>query len=534
MWLQFFLENTHFAINLFAALVFFAIFWLYFDAWLGRKSKAEGIKIFGYLLLSLSYVIGATLIESTVITSPSFNSQINALLVALLRIPGFVLIIISQGINPLMEKPQTTGLNTERTASAGFLTGATSLNIFWLFSYPILSFTTGLMYLIRATVGLEDHLKKVALGFFLLSLADFVGLAEIWRGSDNVTLFNFAKPFGIAWVLEQTFLLLAVLLLGKWVLGYLLKRIQSQLFMVFSISILIIFLLTTVSFTFLLLNNLQKDNLKKLETDVKVLNFAIDSKKAEALSDAEVVAQNSVVITALDNKDRSSLANFSQSFLLTKKHSSLVITNENGQVVARGEDSKRIGESLSSDSLIKRALLGNKGSSVISNDGVLAPQVYVRAGVPIKSKDKIIGVVVTSSILDNAFVDGVKGATGLQTAIYGGNKLSATTTVSADSKSRPIGIKESSKIVNEVVLTKGQPHSGGVNLLNVPYFAAYLPLKDIDNNPVGMLFVGSGQIEVLKAAGQSVELTFIVTVVLLLLAIFPAYFISRYIANQVR
>jgi len=61
-----------------------------------------------------------------------------------------------------------------------------------------------------------------------------------------------------------------------------------------------------------------------------------------------------------------------------------------------------------------------------------------------------------------------------------------------------------------------------------------LPLKDVDNNPVGMLFVGKPQVGVLQAAGRSIEMTFLVAVILLVLSIIPAYFISKYLTNQIR
>ena len=41
MWLQFFLENLRFAINLFAGFVFFAVGWLYFDVRQEKRNQKE-------------------------------------------------------------------------------------------------------------------------------------------------------------------------------------------------------------------------------------------------------------------------------------------------------------------------------------------------------------------------------------------------------------------------------------------------------------------------------------------------------------
>ena len=116
--------------------------------------------------------------------------------------------------------------------------------------------------------------------------------------------------------------------------------------------------------------------------------------------------------------------------------------------------------------------------------------------------------------------------------MYASNVRSATTFVASDGKSRLIGNREESPVIKSTVLGDGKPYTGAISILNVPFFAVYLPLKDSDGVTVGMLSVGSLQVGVLQAAGRSIELTFLVTVILLLLSILPAYYVSRYIAYQ--
>jgi hypothetical protein len=270
-----------------------------------------------------------------------------------------------------------------------------------------------------------------------------------------------------------------------------------------------------------------------LNTNVKVLNFAIEGKKSELLSDVQVVAQNPAIVTAVTVKTRKTLADFSQDFLLAKKESTLVITSEVGQVLARGEDRERAGESLSEDPLVKRALLGESAASVVTRDGVLSPEISVRAATPVKDQGKIVGVVLAGSLIDNAFVDGLKTATGLDSSVYGDNQISASTITSADGKTRLSGIKEEHTNIKTKVLKNGESYTGAVTLLQSPYFAAYLPLKDVDSNPVGMLFVGRPQYSVLQTAGRSIELTFLVTATLIVLCVFPAYKVAKYLADQI-
>jgi hypothetical protein len=532
MWSQFLLENAHFAVNLFTALVFFAVFWLYYDAWSQNKAFKEGMRIVGFLLLSLSYVIQATSVEGSILEASLLGSTTNILLVAITRIAGYGLLLAILAFDPLEPRPE----HKKRShAQAIAMLPGMSLAILSVPQalYPILAVITGFLYLRRATVGLEDHLKPVAYSFFLLSISEFISLASLFRDTNNIAVYQLASSFGPFWILQHLVLLAAAVGFGWWVFGYLLKQFEVQLFMILTTAVLGIFLVTTVTFTGLLLKNIQDENLHELETDVKVLNFAVESKKAELLSDAQVVAQNPQIIQGVVDKARKSLADLSQDILIAKKESSLVIVGDSGQVLARGEDRDRSGDSLSDDPLIKRALRGESTSSVVTRDGVLASEVSVRAATPIKQNGVLVGVVMTGALIDSAFVDGLKKATGLETAIYGDNQISTSTLLGPDGKSRLIGLKEEHAAIKSTVLTRGESYTGSVNLLQRPYFGAYMPLKDVDNNPVGMLFVGKPQITVLQTAGKSIELTFLVTVLLLVTSVVPAYFVSKYIANQI-
>jgi methyl-accepting chemotaxis protein len=97
---------------------------------------------------------------------------------------------------------------------------------------------------------------------------------------------------------------------------------------------------------------------------------------------------------------------------------------------------------------------------------------------------------------------------------------------------RWIGVKETSNTVQNTVLKQGQTFKGILSIQNRQYLAVFTPLKDINNNIIGMIFIGQPQVAILEAAGRSVELTFVVTALLLIVSIIPAYLISKYLARQ--
>jgi hypothetical protein len=550
--LQFLGQNLHFTISLLAMLVSFAVFWLYFDAWSGNRSLKEALKWGGFLFISLSFLVHSTTIEQTVLGS-SLMGEASEAVGVVLRLVGYLLLIWGQIIDPLMPKPEMEGLGLggePREGASGIEVSKPEavipdkpgmpavlpvLSVGSKLALPMSSFTIALLYFRRATTGLERHLRPVAISFGFLALSDMLSLATTLRGSSNVLIHDLMAPFGVVWTLEHVLLALYSIVLGRWVWRYLTKRFQSQLFMIFTSFTMLAFLITTLSFTFLLIRNIQNESLNNLKTATSVLGYAIDGKKTETMSGAEVVAQDPAVQQAVAARDHAKLTSLTSNYLELKKQSSLVITSDSGQVLLRAEDPSRYGDSISSDTLVRRALIGEASSSVTAKEDVIAPLIYIRTATPIRdSGSKIIGVAIAGIVADNSFVDGIKHSTGLDSAIYAGNVRSATTFLSPDGKSRLVGIKENHSVVKSTVLKKGKTYEGALSISNRSYLAVYAPLKDVDNVPVGMLFIGKPQASILLIAGHSIELTFILAAVLILLAVAPAYYISRYLARQLR
>ena len=544
---QFFAQNMHFAITLFAALVFFAVFWLYFDAWLGLGHRTDRsiLKWGGFAVLSMSFIIDATVIEQTNFGNSLFGDTAG-LVATIMRLASYLAIILSELLDPLQKKPNNnrdviqeiaaedatvTPTTPAPAASAAVLSTGNAFGTAFLL--PLGALTIAALYWRRATVGIERHLKPVAYAFGFLFIAELLDLAQLLRGTDNPTLFSLVSAFGPLWIAAHLALFCASVAMGRWVWKYLTERFLSQIFMTFVGVVLAIFLLTTVSFTFLLLRNIQDDSLNNLATATNVLGYALDSRKATTQADAESVAADPAVIGAIGARNHQRLDSLTSTFLATKKQSSLIITTGDGQVLLRAEDPARWGDSISSDTLLRRALIGTTSSTVESQSGVLAPVISIRSIVPVKnSSGTIVGTVSVATTIDNAFVDGIKHATGLEAAIYSGNTRAATTFTGPDGTSRWIGVKETDATVQNTVLKHGQTYKGSLDILNRGYLAVYAPLKDADHAVIGMLFIGQPEITALQTTSYLVRLTFIVSVILLAVSVIPAYMIARHITKQ--
>lgn len=530
MWTQFILQNAHFALNIFAALVFFAVCWLYYDAWsLRKKDYLTGVRAIGFLLLSLSYLAHAATVETTFLSTALLSDNILEILIPILRTVSYGLIITTLALEPLMPKPKITDPYAPPTSNG-------TAGAWWPYlgmGYPVYAIATACLYWRRATTGLERHLKPPAISFLIVGIGELFGLAEFGRHTTNIDVYNLVAPFGLLWMISHICLLAAMVVLVRWVFGYLLKRFETQLFFIFTTTIVIIFLFITIAFTSILTQNLSAASMSRLSTDAKVLSYAIDSKKAASLSDAQVIARDPQVVSSVMKSDRKILTEITGRVILGKKQSFLVIVNKNAQVLVRGENPDRYGDSLSSDSLVARALANESLTSLEVHEGVIAPEISVRAATPIVDGTTVVGAVLVGTQLDNAFLDGINKSTGLEASLYGGAQLSATTFKTADGVTRPVGITLPGWKVRQTVVDRGQMYTGSINLMNRPYFAAFMPLSDHTKTVLGMVSVAEPQLSILTTVGHSIEMTFLVAIILLVISVFPSYYISKYLAKQI-
>ncbi len=538
MWMQFFAQNVHFAINLFAALACMGIAWLNIDSW-SNHHKFKQIFIWaGFAALSLSFLLQATIIEQSVLGKSILGSW-TAGSIVVCRLVAYLLIVIGQLVDPLQAIPENKGLELDEPdkskASKAPAAPAlvTYLSVGFKALLPLGGLAAAFLYWRRATTGLERHLKPVARAFLFFAISDLIALAALLRGTTNPVFYTWVAAFGFIWWAQQIALLIGVIILGMWTWGYLVERFFSQLFMILTSMIVVVFLLVSVGFTGLLLRNIRAQSLTNLKTAANVLNYALAAKQGETASASQQLADNTGIATAITNNDREKLKALTTNYLSDKKLTDLIITSDAGQVLLRAQDTDRWGDSLSDDALVKRASLGVNQSTILVTDGVNSPNVQVRSASAVHdSSGNVIGSVTSVLNLDPAFVDGIKKSTGLQSSIYGGGTLAATTLTTQDGKTRPVGVKLSNNAIKNKVLTKGETYTGEVNLQNRRMLAAFLPIKDVDNATVGMLLVAEPQSDILFTAGRSVELTFILTAVFLLLSTLPIFFIVKTLTKQ--
>lgn len=513
----------HFALAVFSGFVFLLGGILFLDSWTLDKGKKELlIRAAGFASLAIAAGIRASSLETPLFV---FSERV-AITV------GLFLVLASVLIGPLL-LPPSKQKGEKKKKKAPIILPIISTALIPLTA--ALNFAIAAVYFVRATTGYDKQMKPLVWAFVSLGVAETLRALTAWSSAAVIFWSRLLEPFGFVWNLDELFEFVGVLIIAIWAWGYIRFRLRPQLFAMTVALSMIVFLLTTSFFVFMLLKNLERDTLAHLNTDINVFAYSLDNLKDKVLANTQAVAQNSEVRQAFVERDRNKLYQLASDYLVAQEANSLVIALGNGEVLMRAEDRERANDNIFNDSLTKEALAGEAVAAVFFQEGITMPKVSVRTAVPIYKNGvsgQIIGVVRSDLLIDDAFVDSVKSATGLDTTVFGGNKRAATTFLAADGKSRYSGTLETNKKVLSTVFNNGKVYVGKVQVLNQPYYAAYSPLEAADEQIGGMLFVGTPQNTLVDTAEDSIRLTFFGSVMMIILSLIPAYFFSKFLQEQ--
>lgn len=519
MLIQFLFFNiANFSLSVFTAFVFFATGLLYLDSWqVDKPKKTPLVRSIGFFLLAIAAIINAAPLSIAIVTTVTELS----------KIAGLAIIFFSLFKEPILNTPKKSKL----AFAIPFVLPAFNLALVPLST--ILMLLIAIWYFRQSTEGKEKQRRFAGFAFLFLALAEFISVSYFWADTTNVFWSKLLAQFGIVWSIQHIFELIGIIILAIWTWGYIRFRLSIQLFVTTVALILSIFLITTFFFTFLLLNNLETDTLSHLKTDVRVVQYSIEQLQAEALASTTAVAENADLKAAVTANNLDSLYNLTSKLMLSYNANTLAVTDATGRVIMRGEDRESVGDTLIFDPTVASALRGQPLATAIVLQGAIAPRIQIKAAVPFYTGSSLQGVISSGFWIDSAFVDGVKAVTGLDVTVFGDNKRAATTFVAADGKTRLVGTLETNKDVLNQVLQKGQIYTGAENVLNQPYYSAYAPLKTLGNKPIGMLFVGEPQTSLFTTAQKSIDFTFLCSVILIVFSIIPAFFLARYIKENI-
>jgi two-component system NtrC family sensor kinase len=310
------------------------------------------------------------------------------------------------------------------------------------------------------------------------------------------------------------------------------RSIQSQLILNFTMAIIVPAIITTVVGVKLIYNQVIMRAESKTLSDLNSAAEIYRNKVSHIENVTRLTAVRSLVVKALADKDTKFLQDDLQKTLRRENIDILTIVDEKGKVIGRGQNPGIIGDILTADPFIARAIRTQRvvmGTDIVSKDYLalespeLAKQammevvptpkakirqsnietsgMVIKTAVPLFTNDgKFAGVLLGGVLLNRNFdiVDKVKEVI-YEREVYKGmeigtatifqNDLRISTNVKNQDGSRAIGTLVSEDVFREV-LELGKQYVGEAFVVNAWYITAYEPIRGIDGKIIGILYVG--------------------------------------------
>lgn len=561
MWEQFWIRNAHYVLETFFSFSLLTAGWIYVDGWIIERKAKTLIRAAGFLTLSLWAILGAAPIP---IIREAFSD--------LIGLGGFFLLLASLLIDPVPVRPGQApprilskhwlralwlalGLGVvllilPYISSLSFLRSLAFFSLLpsWTVPVRILLEPRVWMLAIAALIafffrlhyeqGIQREWKLIYYAFFFIAISLVFSTAALWQDSDNVLLSRILAPYHLVWIIEHAVKLVGGVFLGSWAWGFIRFRVFPQIFSSFVALAFVTFVLTTITYTGFMLTRISASTADDLRTNVRTLEFALGKVKESAILAARITAANPQIREAIRQGDRDALFQNLNTLMFENKTDFMMAVNTGGEVITRAEDRDRFGDSIAEDPVVWRALDGKAVVTTATRKEIATPTVSIRAASPIvdaseSGEPEVIGAIVTGYLLDLAFVDGIKELTNLDITVYASDTSAATTFIVSDTGMRLLGARETNRTITDAVLKKGTAYLGSSAVLNQPFLAAYIPLKDVENTTIGMLFTGRSQAAILALATDTMRLSFSISILLMLLSVAPLWLLSRFITyNQ--
>ncbi len=310
------------------------------------------------------------------------------------------------------------------------------------------------------------------------------------------------------------------------------RKLRTRILISF-FSVIMVFAISVAVFGYYVIEN---DIIKREQNKVKNdLNSAreIYHKEAEKLKDVvRFTALRFFIKDTIINNNNERLTKELEEIRKAESLDILTLTNEQGQVIVRSRNPSVSGDNQAQDELVSKVMSDRKiiaGTVIVPREELLkegtelaerahikfiptakakpsqhteqTSGMMIKAAAPVFGYDgSLIGVLYGGNLLNRNYkiVDKVKD-TVYQGSTYKGKDvgtvtifqgdLRISTNVRAKDGTRAVGTRVS-KEVNEQVLVKGLPWIGRAFVVTAWYKTAYEPIRNIDGEIIGILYVG--------------------------------------------
>ncbi|MFW5707044.1 MAG: methyl-accepting chemotaxis protein [Bacteroidota bacterium] len=252
----------------------------------------------------------------------------------------------------------------------------------------------------------------------------------------------------------------------------------------------------------------------------------LDRLQKRALEAGEWFEYSARLHEALRNNDRQAALELGKTAMQAFGLHYFVVTDIDGNVLVRAHAPDNFGDNISNQRNVQLSLQGRKSAGIEEGRVV---RLSIRAGTPLRDDTgKIIGAISTGYVFDDTrFVDDIKRAIDSEVTIFMGSTRYQTT-ITNESGQRIVGTDLGNPEIENQVLNQRRIYYGNSQIQGQPYKAAYMPLTDLNNEVIGMLFCGTSM-QVINVLNRNVILNVAVIFILVIVVI---TLVLTYIINK--
>lgn len=321
--------------------------------------------------------------------------------------------------------------------------------------------------------------------------------------------------YSLAWQLGLWLSLIGFFFLAVWAWAYIRVRVTLRTYVVFMTIGVVISSLGALVFTQLIFSIVERNNLELMERGARSEQTILLDRLDTALFVAHTIALTPGIADKINVGDRNGITVTAEQQLFDASLDILRIYNADGEVISSPGDIRDVGRVFNEDDILNFVITQRSQLKTFDvEEGILTPQMIARGLYPIVSAGEVVGVVEASYRIDDGFVDFSKDSTGLDVTIYVGTERSATTVTTLDGVSRWVGSKETDQEVKNRVLGDSQIYSTPAERLGVPYYSGYIPVKDVNDQVIGMVSVGSPTVILFEDTRQQLVTTFLIVTII--------------------
>lgn len=352
--------------------------------------------------------------------------------------------------------------------------------------------------------------------------------------------------------------------------------LKTKLIIVFTSIIVMTGFITALIGTFLIQKGIMNLVEGRVRNDLGAAWELCNHRLALIKNTVYLAALRHTLKVALEQRDRDTLKICLEEFKAAGEIEILTVTDERGNVILRSSNPGTFGDNQSRDQLVKKVLEQKRmvASPVIVSRSELAKEgsefarrahiqfiptprakirleqeetsgLVLKVAVPIWGRDgTLIGVLYGGDLINRNYrlVDKIKN-TVYKGEVYEGLDMGTTTVFQRDlristnvmtsSGERAIGTRVSEEVYDRV-LVEGKPWVGRAFVVNAWYVTAYEPMRDIDSNIIGMLYVGLLEKKFVDMEKKALLTFFGVTILGMILVLIVANFIADTIIKPLK